>query len=237
MTLPRHVTDALEILLITKDNLAGYHRELVEHFILDEKWGRWIGRWTAEEHLHAVALRNYLVVTREIDPAANEDVRVEHVMKGYRADTYSPDRDAGVHGVLRARPRGVLPQPAGADRGADAEGAGRPHRQRRGAPRGVLRQPGRALPEVPAATRRSLRSPSGPPNSTSSAPTSTPTRTSARPSPAAGIFDESTLRTVISDRITRLGSGRAPRPRGSWSPSSHASGHGAPDRRTRPKRG
>ena len=110
MTLPKPVTDALEILLITKDNLAGYHRELVEHFILDEKWGRWLGRWTAEEHLHAVALRNYLVVTREIDPTANEDVRVEHVMKGYRADTLQPDRDAGVHGVLRARARRVLPQ-------------------------------------------------------------------------------------------------------------------------------
>ena len=94
VTLPKHITDALEILLITKDNLAGYHREFVEHFILEEKWGRWIGRWTAEEHLHAIALRNYLVVTREIDPAANEDVRVEHVMKGYRADTYTPDRDA-----------------------------------------------------------------------------------------------------------------------------------------------
>ena len=89
VTLPKHVTDALEILLITKDNLAGYHRELVEHFILDEQWGRFLGRWTAEEHLHAVALRNYLVVTREIDPSANEDVRVQHVMKGYRADTYS----------------------------------------------------------------------------------------------------------------------------------------------------
>jgi acyl-[acyl-carrier-protein] desaturase len=89
MTLPRPVTDALEILLITKDNLAGYHREFVFSFILEEKFGRWIGRWTAEEHLHAIALRNYLVVTREIDPAANEDVRVEHVMKGYRADTYS----------------------------------------------------------------------------------------------------------------------------------------------------
>jgi acyl-[acyl-carrier-protein] desaturase len=89
VTLPKHITDALEILLITKDNLAGYHRELVEHFILDYRWGRWIGRWTAEEHLHAVALRNYLVVTREIDPSANEDVRVAHVMKGYRADTYS----------------------------------------------------------------------------------------------------------------------------------------------------
>jgi acyl-[acyl-carrier-protein] desaturase len=89
VTLPKPVTDALEILLIVKDNLAGYHRELVEHFILDDKWGRWLGRWTAEEHLHAVALRNYLVVTREIDPSANEDVRVEHVMKGYRADTLS----------------------------------------------------------------------------------------------------------------------------------------------------
>ena len=89
VTLPKPITDALEILLITKDNLAGYHRELVEHFILDDKWGRWIGRWTAEEHLHAVALRNYLVVTRQIDPSANEDVRVEHVMKGYRADSYS----------------------------------------------------------------------------------------------------------------------------------------------------
>jgi acyl-[acyl-carrier-protein] desaturase len=88
-SLPRYVTDALEILLITKDNLAGYHRELVEHFILEDKWGRWLGRWTAEEHLHAVAVRNYLVVTREIDPTANEDVRVEHVMKGYRADRFS----------------------------------------------------------------------------------------------------------------------------------------------------
>ncbi|MGB3481056.1 MAG: acyl-ACP desaturase [Mycobacterium sp.] len=86
VTLPKHVVDALEILLITKDNLAAYHRELVNHFILEWKWGRWLGRWTAEEHLHAIVLRNYLVVTRNFDPTANEDVRVEHVTKGYRAD-------------------------------------------------------------------------------------------------------------------------------------------------------
>jgi acyl-[acyl-carrier-protein] desaturase len=89
VTLLRLITDACEILLINKDNMAGYHRELVEHFILEEKWGRWLGRWTAEEHLHAIALREYLVVTREIDPAANERVRIEHVVKGYRADRYS----------------------------------------------------------------------------------------------------------------------------------------------------
>lgn len=89
VTLPTTVVDALEIMLIIKDNIAGIHRELIEHFILDEKWGRWLGRWTAEEHLHAIVLRNYLVVTRNFDPSANEDVRVEHVMKGYRADSYS----------------------------------------------------------------------------------------------------------------------------------------------------
>ncbi len=90
VTLPKVITDACEILLISKDNVAGYHRELVEHFILEEMWGQWIGRWTAEEHLHAVALREYLVVTREVDPVANEQVRFEHVsLKGYRADHYS----------------------------------------------------------------------------------------------------------------------------------------------------
>jgi acyl-[acyl-carrier-protein] desaturase len=89
VTLPKHITDALEILLITKDNVAGVHREFVEHFILEDWWGMWIGRWTAEEHLHAIVLREYLVVTRDIDPVANEKVRVEHVMKGYRADHFS----------------------------------------------------------------------------------------------------------------------------------------------------
>src|SRR5271163_895878 len=56
VTLPKVITDACEILLVTKDNIAGYHRELVEHFILEEPWAQWIGRWTAEEHLHAIAL-------------------------------------------------------------------------------------------------------------------------------------------------------------------------------------
>lgn len=89
VTLPRDVVDALEVMLITKDNLAGYHRELVEHFILEDKWGRWLGRWTAEENLHAIAIREYLVVTRNFDPTADEEVRVAHVMRGYRADSYT----------------------------------------------------------------------------------------------------------------------------------------------------
>jgi acyl-[acyl-carrier-protein] desaturase len=89
VSLPPEIVDAVEVLLITKDNLAGYHRELVEHFILEDKWGRWIGRWTAEENLHAIALREYLVVTRNFDPVADEQVRVNHVMRGYRASSYT----------------------------------------------------------------------------------------------------------------------------------------------------
>jgi len=89
VTLPAVVVDALEIMLITKDNLAGYHRELVAHFILEDKWGRWLGRWTAEENLHAIALREYLMVTRNVDPVADEAVRVAHVMRGYRAEQYT----------------------------------------------------------------------------------------------------------------------------------------------------
>jgi acyl-[acyl-carrier-protein] desaturase len=89
MTLPRPYTDACEILLVLKDNLAAHHRELVDHFILEDWWGRWLGRWTAEEHLHAIALREYLVVTREVDPTGNEEVRVEYVTKGYRSEQYS----------------------------------------------------------------------------------------------------------------------------------------------------
>src|SRR3981189_3041637 len=51
VTLPKHVTDALEILLIIKDNLAGYHREFVFSFILVSQSTREIGRWTAGEGL------------------------------------------------------------------------------------------------------------------------------------------------------------------------------------------
>src|SRR5580693_4864843 len=85
VTLPKAITDACEILLITKDNVAGYHRELVEHFILEDMWAQWLGRWTAEEHVHAIALREDFVVTREVDTAAHEHVRFQHVsLKGYR---------------------------------------------------------------------------------------------------------------------------------------------------------
>lgn len=68
--------------LLTEDNLPSYHREISESFSLDGVWGTWVGRWTAEENRHAIAMRDYLVVTRAVDPVALEQARMAHMTTG-----------------------------------------------------------------------------------------------------------------------------------------------------------
>src|SRR4051794_4874966 len=69
--------------LLTEDNLPSYHREIATRFGRDGAWGTWVGRWTAEEGRHGVALRDYLVVTRGADPVKLEHLRMEHMTAGY----------------------------------------------------------------------------------------------------------------------------------------------------------
>jgi acyl-[acyl-carrier-protein] desaturase len=69
--------------LLTEDNLPSYHRQAAEHFSLDGPWGTWVGRWTAEEARHSIVLRDYLVVTRGVDPVALERARMEHMTHGF----------------------------------------------------------------------------------------------------------------------------------------------------------
>jgi acyl-[acyl-carrier-protein] desaturase len=69
--------------LLTEDNLPSYHREIATQFGRDGVWGTWVGRWTAEEGRHGVALRDYLVVTRGVDPVRLEHLRMEHMTAGY----------------------------------------------------------------------------------------------------------------------------------------------------------
>src|SRR5215470_5422585 len=40
-------------------------------------------RWTAEENRHGIALRDYLVVTRAIDPIELEQLRIEQMTRGF----------------------------------------------------------------------------------------------------------------------------------------------------------
>ena len=69
--------------LLTEDNLPSYHREIAMNFSMDGAWGTWVNRWTAEENRHGIALRDYLVVTRSIDPVELEKLRVEQMTRGF----------------------------------------------------------------------------------------------------------------------------------------------------------
>ncbi len=74
---------AMVVNLLTEDNLPSYHREIATRFSRDGAWGTWVGRWTAEEGRHGIALRDYLVVTRGVDPVELENLRIDHMTAGY----------------------------------------------------------------------------------------------------------------------------------------------------------
>ena len=79
---------SFEIGLLTEDNLPSYHR-LIHGMVGkgDGAWLTWVGQWTAEEGRHAIVLRDYLTVTRNIDPIALERGRMTQLQQGYDRDT------------------------------------------------------------------------------------------------------------------------------------------------------
>ncbi|MGW4100652.1 acyl-ACP desaturase [Mycobacterium sp. NPDC004974] len=81
---------AMTVNLLTEDNLPSYHREIATRFSRDGAWGTWVGQWTAEEGRHSIALRDYLVVTRGVDPVALERLRMAHTVAGYDSGDKTP---------------------------------------------------------------------------------------------------------------------------------------------------
>ncbi|MFL6137312.1 MAG: acyl-ACP desaturase [Frankiaceae bacterium] len=94
------VRAALELNLLTEDNLPSYHLALMTSFAGDGAWGEWIRRWTAEEGRHAAAIRDYLLVSRAVDPVALERDRMVAVSRGWTATTAGP-LDALAYGALQ----------------------------------------------------------------------------------------------------------------------------------------
>ena len=78
--------------LLTEDNLPSYHRVIADNFSMDSAWGYWVGRWTAEENRHSIVMRDYLVVTRGVDPAQLEADRMVHMTNGYSPEAAAGDR-------------------------------------------------------------------------------------------------------------------------------------------------
>jgi acyl-[acyl-carrier-protein] desaturase len=76
---------SLIVNLLTEDNLPSYHHEIATVFGRDGAWGTWVHRWTAEEGRHGMAIRDYLIVTRAVDPDALERARMTHMGAGFES--------------------------------------------------------------------------------------------------------------------------------------------------------
>lgn len=80
--LPEQVRSSLFVNLLTEDNLPYYFRTIEAMFGRDSAWGEWVRRWTAEEGRHSIVIRDYLTVTRAIDPVELERARMAQVQCG-----------------------------------------------------------------------------------------------------------------------------------------------------------
>lgn len=94
-TLPAEVQSALFVNLLTEDNLPYYFRDIERFLGADGALGEWTRRWTAEEARHAVVIRDYLTVTRAIDPAALERGRMVQMSGGV-----VPQPPSAVEGIV-----------------------------------------------------------------------------------------------------------------------------------------
>ena len=93
---PEVARTALIVNLLTEDNLPSYHHEIATLFGRDGAWGTWVHRWTAEEGRHGIAIRDYLLATRAVDPVELERARMNHMQAGF-TNAYA-DRSS-LHGI------------------------------------------------------------------------------------------------------------------------------------------
>ena len=77
------IVEALETNLLTEDNLPYYHAQIERMVEVGGVWQRWNRRWTAEEGLHAAAIRDYLYLTRAMDPERIEKNRLAMMQAGF----------------------------------------------------------------------------------------------------------------------------------------------------------
>ncbi len=82
-TLSPEVRTALVLNLLTEDNLPYYHAEIAATLPAEGAYAEWANLWTAEEGQHAIALRSYLLTSRNCDPRALEDDRMATMEAGH----------------------------------------------------------------------------------------------------------------------------------------------------------
>ena len=100
---------ALTVNLLTEDNLP-YYSESLSDGRHDGAWAEWTRRWTAEEGRHAIVIRDYLTVSRAVDPVALERSRMQQVSAGVIPHFGNAVPRARVHVPARARDPRRAPQ-------------------------------------------------------------------------------------------------------------------------------
>jgi len=89
-TVSPEVREAMLLNLLTEDNLPYYHYAIATQFGEDSAIGRWTRRWTAEEGQHSIAIRDYLLTSRNVDPVELENLRIETVSRGWDSPWTDP---------------------------------------------------------------------------------------------------------------------------------------------------
>lgn len=91
VTLPSGIITAVETALLTEVNLPWFTTHLAVTFrgslsVLTD----FIHTWTSEEDQHSDLLGNYLIITRNVDPAKLRQLRKEVVEGGFELDYHTP---------------------------------------------------------------------------------------------------------------------------------------------------
>ena len=89
-TINERARTSLVLNLLTEDNLPYYHSALERHLPESSIWREWNGIWTAEEGQHAIAIRSYLLTSRNCDPYELEDDRMATMKAGYEPNWNNP---------------------------------------------------------------------------------------------------------------------------------------------------
>ena len=89
-TLSEDARTSLVLNLLTEDNLPYYHSAIESRVPDGSALKEWNHRWTAEEGQHAIAMRSYLLTSRNCDPRLLEDDRMATMSADFELDLRNP---------------------------------------------------------------------------------------------------------------------------------------------------
>jgi len=95
------VRSALLVNLLTEDNLPYYFHSISGLFGDSGAWGEWSRRWTAEEGRHSIVMRDYITVSRAIDPIELERGRMQQMSTGFYDTNLPTAADGFVYVALQ----------------------------------------------------------------------------------------------------------------------------------------